>query len=175
MSAKYLNRVLKTVLAGSVKLPAPADRVGFGVKAVIDQYPTAFLSQGHFLTPRLSEPEHRSEWTVADDESMPPPDRPGMAGSAHGPSARRAVYTTATAPLAGIPTGTVTPTAPATPRKAVKPSRVSRPWFSREICPAGRDCQSPGRQTHRRNRIANRLNRRWRRTANPASAAGLQG
>lgn len=169
MSAKNLNRVLKTVLAGSVKLPAPADRIGSGVNAVIDHYPTAVLSQGRFLTPRLPEPEPRSRRTVADDESMPTPETAGSSGSASGLSAR---LTRVTAPLTRTFMSAVKPTAFGMPRRTVKPSRVSHPWSHGKPCPVGRDCQSPDRQQRRKDRTANRRNRRWQRTANPAAAAG---
>src|SRR5688500_18540931 len=45
--------VLKTVTAGSVKLPTPADRIGTGAAEVVHMPPANFLSQGQLFQPQL--------------------------------------------------------------------------------------------------------------------------
>jgi hypothetical protein len=56
MRLTNLKTVTKTVTAASVKLTAPADRIGLGFGAG-HAYPADSLSLGHFPTPRNPEPE----------------------------------------------------------------------------------------------------------------------
>jgi hypothetical protein len=174
MTALNLNTVLKTVLAGSVKLPAPADRIGFGVNSDIDHYPTAFLSQGQFPTPRLPEPDLRSRRTVADDESMPPQGSPAEPnGSVSGKSASpcrglKPVTTT----LARTVTATALPTVFGMLWQVGETSRASHPGSHERSCRNGSDCQSPDRQDARKDLAADPRQRGRYRKATPAAAAG---
>ncbi len=56
MRLTNLKTVTKTVTAASVKLTAPADRIGLGFDAG-HVYPADSLSLGHFPTPHNPEPE----------------------------------------------------------------------------------------------------------------------
>jgi hypothetical protein len=174
MSVKNLNRVLKTVLAGSVKLAAPADRIGFGVNTVIDHYPTAFLSQGQFPTPRLPESEPRSRRTAADDRSMPPQGLPaGPNGSGSGKSASRCHgLKPVTTSLARTLSGTAIQAVSEMGWRMVDTSRASHPGSNQRLRRIGSDCQSPDRQNARTDLAANPRQRGWHRTATPTATAG---
>lgn len=82
MAVKTLRSLVLKTASVSVKLPTPADRIGAGVVADIDN-PATFLSQGQFL-PRLPEPEPqaRSRREVADMRLMSMPSAGAPAGSA---------------------------------------------------------------------------------------------
>ena len=121
------TRVLKTALVGNVKLPTPADRIGSGFAADIDN-PATVLSQGQFPMPRLPEPEPRSRQEVFDATSMPP------AGSPSGPAWRSPGSSACRGPLAA-----------AWRADRTNPSRANRPRSHGLSNPVGGDCQSPDR------------------------------
>jgi len=166
------NLLPKTALVSSLKLAAPADRTGSGVN-VIDHYPMAILSLGHFPLPRFPEPEPRSRRTVADEQSMPPQGLPdGPAGSDSGPLARRRPARKAvTTPPAGNTTGTVNPAVPVASRRVVPASRLGRLWSPQRLSRLGSDCQSPDRQDAKCDLTANRVNPAWRQAAGTTPAA----
>lgn len=129
--------VLKTATVGSVKLPAPADRIGSGA-TVVNQPPANVLSQGQFFQPRLSIRERigpRQEVTAMRYEatSVVPT---GPVGSSSGTSACRwlpALHAGKHATWAG------------------------HPWSVRALPRLGCDCQSPDRGDARTDRLAVRL------------------
>jgi hypothetical protein len=134
MRTTTLNtRVLKTVSAGNVTLPTPADRIGAGFVVSIDYHPTTVLSQGQFPMPRLPEPEPRSRQEVFDAMSMPPAGDPsGPAGRVPGSSACRG------------------PLAAAWRANRANSGRANRPWSHGHANSVGGDCQSPDRLDDRK-------------------------
>ena len=154
METKTLRSlVLKTATVG-VKTLTPADRIGAGVVADIDN-PATFLSQGHF-TPQLPEPEPqaRSRREVADmpEMSMPPTGTPaGSAGRFPGTTA------------CWRPTAAMS-------RSVGTASRASYPGSPTSLVRLGRDCQSPDRTTDATDRDA-ALKARHRKARPTAAAA----
>lgn len=141
------NLVLKTASV-SVKLTTPADRIGSGFPAVIDN-PATFLSQGQLL-PQLPEPEAqaRSRREVADmrEMSMPPTGMPaGPVGSFSGTTVRWCSAQAERANWASYPGS---------------PTSASR---------LDRDCQSHERTKDARDRDA-KPHAVWHRTATPIAA-----
>jgi hypothetical protein len=125
--------VLKTATVGSVKLPAPADRIGSGATAV-NMPPANSLSQGQFFQPRLPVRERiglRQE--VAAMRYQPAPVAPtSSVGSVSGTSACRC--------LSALH---------ADKRK----SWPDHPWSLKADSRLGRDCQSPDRDEARTDRL----------------------
>lgn len=153
-TATLNTRVLKTALVGNAKLPTPADRIGSGFVVGTGYPSTTFLSQGHFPTPRLPEPEPRSRQEVFDAMSMPP------AGSPSGPAGRLPGSSACRGPLAA-----------AWRANRANPSRASRPWSHGHSNSVGGDCQSPDRLDDRKDPKATPTAVR-RRTAARTAAAG---
>ncbi len=83
MALTNLKTVQKTVTVASVKLTAPADRIGLGFGAVL-AYPADNLSQGQFPVPHNPEPEQlrsrqvgsaarmRKQTRTSDPDAVPP-------------------------------------------------------------------------------------------------------
>jgi hypothetical protein len=129
MALKTLKSlVLKTVKVSSVKLTAPADRIGSGATAV-DMPPANFLSQGHSFQPQLPDLNRVRPQEVAAMRYEPTSVVPtSLVGSVSGPSVRRrtaALLATKHATWAG------------------------HPWSPCADSRLGRDCQSPDRDDDR--------------------------
>jgi len=182
MSLTILSQLM-TASVRTAKVLTPADRIGSGVVAGID-YPTAFLSQGQFLMPRLPEPEPRSRRAVADDQSLPPNGNPnGPDGRNSGNSARHPwvnrvlavsgenVIATRSAPPARTTAVTAKPVS-GMPWCTADLSRASHPGSHPRSSSVGRDCQSPDRLDAKRGQLADLATLGWYRTATPAAAAG---
>lgn len=135
MSLTNLKTVTKTVTAASVKLTAPADRIGLGFGAG-HANPADFLSLGHFPTPRNPEPEPLRSRQDQSATQMPRQMRP---------DGTKVPYAVPPASSAGC----LRPGS-----SAVRVSwRVTATDLSRSCLPTvsavrnrlGRDCQSPDR------------------------------
>lgn len=178
MVTKNLNRVLKTVLVGSVKPTASADRVGSGTNGTIDTL-ASFLSLGLFLLPRLSEPEPRSRMEVADPMSMPPNEiEHGQPESVSGPTARRCSGETRLSAIRGpFALARTSPTARPTATPAValwQPGTTSQdryPGSHHRLSQFDRDCQSPDWFSNDRDSMAKPKPRSVNRIANLIAAA----
>lgn len=175
MLATNLNRLLKTVKVGTVKLPTPADRIGSGFNATFDTdlYPASVLSRGQFPMPRLPEPESEPGSRVVPSTGTPT----GPRGSFPGTTARRTVSTRVQAltGLPALPPPVATPTSSAKPagvEGAATTSRARHPGSHERLCSVERDCQSPDRRTVRVTQAVTARQRGWRRTARPIPAAG---
>lgn len=150
MLATLKTLVLKTATVGSVKLTAPADRIGlgFGVAA----YPTDNLSQGQIPMPHNPEPElvrSREELSApqsrqqlhAGNEAVPPG---GSAGCVPGLTAARSAARSAS-PLTGSWRETTRTTATGGTRVVFPVAVPGAADFSRDPGRSdrfGRDCQS---------------------------------
>ena len=146
MACVNLNLVLKTVLGGSSKLLASADRIGSGFATAVDNDPAHVLSPGLFPEPRLSEPEPRSRQEVADMPSSTTAAAPASsAGSISGFRACRrpfpdaVVVPTVVGQKRAIPPGGAA-TAVSGPTGTGRYRRLGSP---RSYAVPGRDCQSP--------------------------------
>ena len=146
MAHVNLNLVLKTVLGGSSKLLASADRIGSGFATAVDNDPAHVLSPGLFPEPRLSEPEPRSRQEVADMPSPTPAAAPASSvGSFSGTRACRRPFSAVialpaivgqkrTIPPGGVAVAITDPTGTGRYCRLGSPRGYSMP---------GRDCQSP--------------------------------
>jgi hypothetical protein len=151
-TANLNTRVLKTVLAGNVKLPTTADRIGTGFVVGTDYHSTTFLSLGQFPMPRLPEPEPRSRQEVFDAMSMPP------AGAPDGPAGRLPGSSACRGPLAA-----------AWRANRTNPSRANRLRSHGHASSIGGDCQSPDRLDDRKDLKAT-LATVWQTVARTATA-----
>ena len=141
MALKTFKTVMKTATVASVKLTAPADRIGLGF-AANGAYPADSLSQGRFPAPHDPVPEtvrsRQEQSAMQMREQMHPggPDAVPPAGSAGclrspGSTAGRVSWS-----LTARNSWPVTPT---------NPSRDRFPKVSVVNVRLGRDCQSPDR------------------------------
>ncbi|MDB5306606.1 MAG: hypothetical protein JWO38_808 [Gemmataceae bacterium] len=172
MATTLKTLVLKTVTAGSVKLTAPADRIGQGL-AVDVAYPAEVLSQGQFPLPHnpgsepnpgsrteLSAPQLREQMRVVAPTVAPagPAGCPAPGSSAHRrPSsfthhlsarwhrvaAKRPAAAGRTTTATGIPAAATVVTTDAVQ------SRASFPAALFGVDRFGSDCQSPDRRDDR--------------------------
>jgi len=156
MTLTNLTTVLKTATVTSVKLVAPADRIGLGFGAGL-AYPADSLSQGRFPTPHNPAPEQgrsrqdesaaqmRKQTRAGDSDAVPPVGRTGCLSP--GSTAVRVAWT-----LTPGESWSVRPT---------DPSRNRDPKTCVSL--RHRDCQSPVRSDEKHGLT---------REAAPAAAAG---
>jgi hypothetical protein len=145
MNAKNLmNRLMKTAMTSNSMLFANGDRIGTGFVAVATVLPPAeFLSPGQSLPQRSAqEPEPGSRQEVSAMRYQPTTaNTTGLVGRISGPQVRRnllAAYAAKQANrLLGTPPGSGS-------------NRVLHPWSNCSRSRIGSDCQSPDRDTNRK-------------------------
>jgi hypothetical protein len=132
---------MKTATVASVKLTAPADRIGLGF-AANGAYPADSLSQGRFPTPHNPVPEQvrsrqeqsamqmREQMHTGGPDAVPPVGSAGCLRSPGSTAGRVSWSLTARNPWSVTPTN---------------PSRNRFPKVSVVNVRLGRDCQSPDR------------------------------
>jgi hypothetical protein len=149
MALKNLKTVtMKTATVASVKLTAPADRIGLGFAALA--YPTDNLSQGRFPTPHNPAPEQVRSRQEQSAKQMREQMQPG--GSDAVPTASLAGCLRSPGSTAVcVPWPVITRTPPLHPSGSDRsvtvtdPSRNRFPKVSVVRVRLGRDCQSPDR------------------------------
>jgi hypothetical protein len=141
--------VLKTATVASVKLTAPADRIGLGFAALA--YPADSLSQGRFPTPHNPVPEQvrsRQEQSEVQTRMRLQPGGPGAVPPAGSAGCLRSPGSTAVSVAWSSAARNTWPTA------STDPSRNRFPKVRVVNVRLGRDCQSPDRTDDRKATLA---------------------